>query len=560
MWRSAIWLLLLLQVPSLYLYSKSPDINTLFLSIVPILFFWAAVKNSKYLAILYPFLLVVPFILFYIHYYDTVITEQVLSIILESNAQEALGFLGSKVYSYMFLFLVWVAIITYLFWHNNYTPLIWSHRSRWWLIMGTSSILVTTVSANTLLNISTKDLPDRVSNDFLVSDKNNFYQEFKRTYPFGLLVSFNDLYQEQRKINNAFDKNKDFAFNAYQTNKRNSKQLVVLVIGETSRRANWQLNNYHRDTNPLLSKQKNLINFSDMISISEATRSSIPMLLTRKPADKVYEYDFPESSVITAFQESGFSTYWISNQQKFGAYDTSTSVYAKEADHMLFLNNANYYHHGKTDGVILPVFEKVLKSRSEKLLIVIHTLGSHFDYSHRYPTDYDLFKPSLSSLDKYTLQDKRYKQQLINSYDNSILYTDYVLNELIETMNKQEDTESFLLFSSDHGEDLFDNECEKSGHGNETAYNFEIASFAWYSDRFAENNPKKVQKLRINKNRKINQTSIFPTLIDAADVAIPNYIVSRSVLNDLSPYQRLILGNKNYDNANWDDKCRSIYE
>lgn len=553
---AALWLLSFVALPSLYLYIKNSDINIFLLSIIPIIYYWALVKDSRYLIVFYPFIVIVPFILFYIHFYDTSITEQILSIVIESNWQETLGFLGANIYWYILVVIIWLLAVSILFWCNHHRPILWEHRSRWWLVVGASSILIMTVTAHYALSMSTEEVATYDTNDFLVEDKNSFFQEFKQTYPLGLLVSLNDFFQEQAKISAAFDKNKNFSFQATQPHIKESKQLVVLVIGETSRRANWQLNNYSRATNPLLSKQQNLMNFTDMIGVSEATRSSIPMILTRKPAKKVYEYDFPEKSVISAFKEAGFQTYWLSTQQKFGKYDTSTSVYAKEADKMFFLNKANYYHHGETDEVVLPIFEKILNNSNQKTFIVIHTLGSHFDYSHRYPPSFDVFKPSLNDLDKYSMQDRHYKQQLINSYDNSILYTDYVINELIENMKTQIDTESFLLYSSDHGEDLFDNDCDKVGHGNETAYNVEIASFAWYSDKFVNNNPQKVQKLEKNKNSKINQTSIFPTLVDAASINIPQYNNKRSVLRNLDPYPRLILDGKDYDNIEWRGICR----
>lgn len=551
-------LLVLLALPSLYLYSKNLNLNYLALNILSVIYLWALVKNSRYLIVLYPFVFIIPFILFYIHFYDTSINEQILSIIIESNWQETLSFLGHKVYLYLGFFIVWAIGITALFWQNQRAPISWTHRSRWWTVISVSSVAVIGIVANQLLvNQVDNSFLDNETN-FLVEEKNSLLQELKQTYPLGLVISISDLYQEQRKINVAFEKHQQFSFQASSLRSDQDKQLVVLVIGETSRRANWQLNGYTRQTNPLLSKQDNLINFSDMLGVSAATRSAIPMLLTRKPESQVYQYDFPERSIISAFKEAGFSTYWLSNQQKFGAYDTSTSVYAKEADKINFLNKTNYTNQGETDDIILPEFKKILNNAINKKLIVIHALGSHFDYSHRYPTEFDIFKPSLNDLDGYSLQDRNYKQQMINSYDNSILFTDYVLNEVIESIKEKKQTESFLLFSSDHGEDLFDNSCDKSGHGNETAYNFEIASFAWYSDSFAANNEDKVQYLQSNQHKKINQTLIFPTLIDAADIDISNYPRKRSILNQWQPYPRMVLGGKDYDRSPPQGSCREI--
>lgn len=343
--RLAIWVIvLLIALPSLYLYSKDLALQSLLLSTLVLIYWWALLKNSRYLALLYPFTLLLPFVLFYIHYYDSPINEQILSIILESNWQEVRGFLGANIYLYIAVFVIWLIGVTVLFWYNLCYPVRWTHRSRWWIIISVSIMAVSGIIAHqrvaTQMNATFAD----DGTNFLINEKNSLIQEFKQTYPLGILISFYDLYQEQSKINSAFAKHQQFTFDASSSVALKDKQVIVLVIGETSRRANWQLNGYMRATNPLLNTQKNVINFTDMLSVSAATRSSIPMLLTRKPATHVYSYDFAEKSVISAFKEAGFATYWLSTQQKFGTHDTSTSVYAKEADEVIFLNKTNYSH------------------------------------------------------------------------------------------------------------------------------------------------------------------------------------------------------------------------
>jgi len=555
---SIFLLLIIIALPSLYLYSKNLDLNIFLFSVVPIIYLWALIKNSRYLIVLYPFIVIVPFTLFYIYYYDTSVNEQVLSVIFETNWQEALSFLGADFFLYLGLFIVWLIGVTALYWQNYRYPICWTHRSRWWVVLSGSSAVIISIVTSQSVASQIDDNAVELSKNFLIEEKNSSIQEFKQTYPLGLIVSLSDLYQEQAKINKAFARHQQFSFHASASDDVQNKQLVVLVIGETSRRANWQLNGYSRNTNPYLSIQSNLINFNNMLSVSNLTRSSTPMLLTRKPSELVNIYDFPEKSIISAFKEAGFHTYWLSTQQKFGRHDTSTSVYAKEADDIIFLNKTNYSNQGETDEVVLPVFKKILNTQNKKIFIVIHTLGSHYDYAHRYPAHFDKFRPSLNDLDNYSQQDKHHKEQLINSYDNSILYTDYVLNELIENMKTQTDTESFLLYSSDHGEDLFDGDCNKSGHNQKTIYNFEIASFAWYSNSFAKNHPIKIQKLKENMIKKINQTSVFPTLIDAASINIPNYQRERSLLGDFKSYPRLILGGVDYDQSSPQGACREI--
>ncbi len=551
-----MWLLLL---PDFYLYFKLRDLYYLVLSFFLFIYLFSIIKSSKYIFLLSPFFIAVPFYLYYISIYHTHINEQILSIILETDYQEAIDFIGYKIFIYLFFLLIWCLGCIHFFYKHYKSPLIWNHRSRLWVLVAGTLYFTLTYIVN--LNLETQ--AERIisapqKNDFLAEEENIYLKDLKKTYPLGLVISISDLIKEQKKIVFAFSKNKDFKFNATQNLNTTEKQIYILVIGETSRRYNWQLNGYPRKNNPLLNQQKNLVNLDNMLSISNATRSSIPMILTRKSADQVYNYNFPEKSIISAFKEANFQTYWVSTQQKFGNFDTSTSVYAKEADQVIFLNKANYTDAGDYDDIIIPIFKKIINQKEDKKFIVIHTLGSHYNYKHRYPDKFNIYTPSLNNLDKYSLQNKEYKQYLVNSYDNSILFTDYVLNELIKALEKKNEVESFLLYSSDHGEDLFDGECGKSGHGLETKNNFEIASFIWYSNIFAANHSRKVETLIKNKGRRVNQTAIFPTLIDAANINIPNYMFNRSILSNFKDYPRLVLGGKDFDLAQYDGICKEI--
>ncbi|WP_151760466.1 phosphoethanolamine transferase [Acinetobacter junii] len=549
-----MWLLLL---PDLYLYRWQQDIEILALSIFIILYLCALLKSNKYLFLFTPFFFVLPVYLYYISIYHTHINEQILSIVLETNYQEAINFFGSKLFGYLVIWLFWCIGCLFYLYKCYKKPRVWSHRSRWWVLIAGTLYAIFTYIAYFNLEYQTAFSSFNQNNDFWVEEK-GYFDNSKKTYPFGFILSISDLIREQKNMNQAFQHNANFKFNASSRSDSTQKQVYVLIIGETSRRANWSLNGYTRLTNPKLSQQKNLVNFSNMLAISSATRSAVPMILTRKPAEQVYTYNFPEKSIISAFKEAGFKTYWLSTQQQFGAFDTSTSVYAKEADQVIFLNKANYTDAGEYDDVLIPVLNKIIHSNEQKQFIVIHTLGSHYNYAHRYPKEYDIFKPSLNDLSKYSLQELKYKQQLVNSYDNSILFTDHVLNNMIEILKQQKQAESFLFYSSDHGEDLFDKRCGKSGHGLDTQHNLEIASFAWYSDLFASQHPSQIAYLIQNKDRKINQTAIFPTLIQAAKIHIPEYTEEKSILSPFKDYPRLVLGGKNFDSAQYDKICKEI--
>ena len=523
-----------------------------------LVYLFSIFKSTKYNFFLLPFLILIPIYIYYISLYQTEINEQILNIVVETDIQEAIQFLGGNIHIYLLITLLWIFLVIYHCYKNYKKPIIWQHWSRYIvLIIGTVYFSFSYYLNAKLIN-EIDEIVGKAETNFLVNEENSFLKDLKKTYPLGLIINSFNMVKEQKKINQAFEKNNNFKFDAKRSEFLDEKEIYVLVLGETSRKESWQLNGYTRKTNPRLSQQKNLVNFTNFISLSSATRSSIPMMLTRKPDKDVYRYEFPEKSIISAFKETGFKTYWLSTQQKIGVFDTSTSVYAKEADEMHFLNKTNYTEAGVYDDVLVPLFDKIVKRPEKKQFIVIHTLGSHYNYSHRYPAFFAKFKPDLSSLNNYSLQELKYKKELRNSYDNSIIFTDYVLNSLIQILKSQTEVRSFLLYSSDHGEDLFDKKCLKSGHGLETARNFEIAGFAWYSDKFENQSPEKVKYLKDNKDRKINQTSIFPSLIDAADISIPNDPLSRSVLKNFENYPRLVMGGVNYEQAKFIGECKEI--
>ncbi|WP_441365633.1 sulfatase-like hydrolase/transferase [Acinetobacter lwoffii] len=354
-----------LLLPNFFLFYWEFNPKYLALSILLNLFIFAILKTTKYLYIFLPLLYFIPAYLYYIYLYHVPLNEQILSIILETNTQETLSFLGEKAYLYILFNILWFFFVCFLCYENYKKPYIWSHRSRIWiLILGIFYLVLSFIFNNKFDNTKNDDL--EILNDFMVDDYNFFLQDLKQTYPVGLFVAGYDMMKEQRKINQAFDENKNFKFNAQRNLVSNSPEIYVLVIGETSRRENWQLNGYARATNPRLSQQMQLVNFSNMLSLVSATRSSIPMMLTRKPEQQVYKYTFPEKSVISAFKEVGFKTYWLSTQQKFGSFDTTSSVYAKEADEMLFLNKTNYNQAGEFDDVLLPALTKVLQQPQQK--------------------------------------------------------------------------------------------------------------------------------------------------------------------------------------------------
>ncbi|MDR0547202.1 MAG: phosphoethanolamine transferase, partial [Dysgonamonadaceae bacterium] len=257
-----------------------------------------------------------------------------------------------------------------------------------------------------------------------------YHEKFSKTWPFGLIIQLNDLRATQRYIKKSRELVQNFRFDAKKAQALEGKEVYVLVIGESGRYGNWSLNGYERETSPLLSETPNLVSYSNMFSEANVTSFSLPIILTRANVLDFTRY-YREKSLVDAFQEAGFKTYWVGNQSASnpfvrriagdanGAYFAVTDVYAAD----------NY------DANLWIPMQQFLSRNDEKVLIVMHTLGSHFRYNLRYPADFEKFKPSLRGSYNSAIIDKQNKHLFVNAYDNSILYTDYFLASTIQKID-----------------------------------------------------------------------------------------------------------------------------
>lgn len=382
------------------------------------------------------------------------------------------------------------------------------------------------------------------------------------SWPFGMMLRSIDFYKERRYLGELAERSSKFRFGATQANPDAQPEVVVMVIGESSRFDRWSLNGYARQTNPLLSKEANLVNLQDVVTSVAATRLSVPVMISRKPAMMSLHEGFSEKSFLTAYKEAGFKTFWLSNQVSFGQFDTPVSVFAKEADVVKFLNLGGFTNQSNFDDVLFAPFRLALADPAPKKLVVLHTLGSHWNYSHRYPPIFDRWKPSLQGIDRPAYTNPRLKPQLNNSYDNSILYTDWFLANLIGLL-RQSEQRSAMMYMADHGQTLYDKSCKIAFHGHNTQFEFQVPAFVWYSDLYAQRHPGKVDKLRERRKARLTTENVFHTLLDLADVRYPGEQLQRSVLSTkFKEHTRYVdsYGWTNYDNATFRGDCREVID
>ena len=373
-------------------------------------------------------------------------------------------------------------------------------------------------------------------------------------YPFGVPFRGLAYYNELQKLQVQAAKLKDFRFGATAPPSIGLRQIYVLVIGESSRRDHWSLFGYDRPTNPELAEVSNLVLLPRMITPWPTSRLAIPVMLTRKPAADLDLY-FAEPSILRVYSEVGFLTYWFSNQLAVGQHDFSISATAYEAAHVRFFNPAGWTDPGTYDEVLLPALQRSITESSQNLFIVLHTMGSHGKYGFRYPEKFDRYQPSLKHPGNAP-----YNQLLLNSYDNSILYTDHILAAVIRILSST-DAATALFYSSDHGEDIPNATCNLSGHGNPSHSNFIIPALFWYSKTYAHLFPHNVEMIRENATRRLTTENIFETLVDLAGINLPAPNHTRSMFrSELHEQTRLVnaFGLVDFDHADISKNCEIL--
>lgn len=318
----------------------------------------------------------------------------------------------------------------------------------------------------------------------------------------------------------------NFRFNAVKEKKADNREIYVLVIGEAGRAANWSLWGYERETNPLLSRQQNLVLYKDAITQANATHKSVPLMLSAASADN-FNMIYQQKSIIEAFKETGFTTIFLSNQTP---NRTFTDYFAAEADYYRNIRPASaggLITENNYDTHMLPLLQHYIDSLSNNLFVIIHTYGSHFNYHERYPRNFAHFLP-----DNATEIEIKNRKQLINAYDNSIRYTDYFLNGLIRMLDSTDCTAA-LYYSPDHGEDILDDNRKRFLHASPhpTYYQLHIPLLFWFSEQYQKTFPGKYHAALENTYKPVSTRIAFHSMLDIASIRTRWLDTTFSVVN-----------------------------
>lgn len=302
-------------------------------------------------------------------------------------------------------------------------------------------------------------------------------------------------------------------------------RLLVLVIGETVRGDHWGLNGYARQTTPELAR-RDLVNFPGVTACGTSTEVSLPCMLSPfgragydRNAIRTHE------SVLDVAARAGVQVLWRDNQS--GCKGTCAGV----PTHTMGPGDApGLCAQGRClDEILLAGLPQALEAMPGDALVVLHMLGNHGpNYFERYPPQYARWTPVCRTAELSRCA----RQDIVNAYDNAILYTDAVLGRLIDLLAAQQGRDAAMLYVSDHGESL--GEYGLFLHGAPYAVaprvQLHVPMVLWFSPGFAADAGLDVACLRAQAQREASHDDLFSTVLGAFDVQTSAYRRDRDLL------------------------------
>lgn len=371
--------------------------------------------------------------------------------------------------------------------------------------------------------------------------ENRRYHPVDDIYPVNIAYNLVTAVVRTGKVIRYHDTSASFSYHAETTRADTVREVYVLVIGETGRAGNWQLFGYRRPTTPALTGREGLVGFGRAISQSNTTHKSVPMLLSHLDACTFTDSIYRVKGLIAAFAEAGFATAYISNQSR---NHSLIDFFGEEADTSVFLADiprTDGMHH-YDDELIGPMTE-ILAQGNPKQLMVLHCYGSHFSYIDRYRPEHTVFTP-----DRPASATVHFKDKQINAYDNTIHYTSEFIAQVLNTLERYPGQKA-LLYTSDHGEDIFDDERNLFLHASPVPsyYQLHVPLIVWADSTFRAAYPAMMDALRANSDKFVAPSkAFFHTVMQLAGIRTPYATEAYSVAShDYRPERAMYLNDHN---------------
>lgn len=286
-----------------------------------------------------------------------------------------------------------------------------------------------------------------------------------------------------------------------------NKEVVVLVIGETARAQNFSLYGYGRATNPMLS-ETGVAALKNTVSCSTYTTASLRCILSHTNETSLFSDQY--EPLPSYLQRQGVDVIWRTNNWGEPPLQVQSYQRADTLKQDCMGTGCDY------DEVLLTgLIERIASSKQKKIFVVLHQKGSHGpSYYTRYPNQFEQFKPVCKSVELNQCTDA----ELVNAYDNTILYTDYFLNQIIHMLESLQDTPTMLMYISDHGESLGEYGLYLHGTPYSIAPDVQknIPFIVWMSSQFMDKSG--VSMTRLRQQDRHSHKNIFHSIMGAFDM------------------------------------------
>ncbi len=457
----------------------------------------------------------------YLALYRQDFSQSVLFIIFESNWSESSEFLESYFSWWMIPALMVYTLIPFLIW--KYSKPVYSSKKTRTIIVVSISLIVCWPAFDQLV----------IKQASVESAVRHQINSMEPVAPWHIVMGYIKYKQSLHKIEQHLLANKSIAplENLYDKNESTSNTLV-LVLGESTNRQRMSIYGYHRDTTPQLSALNSTLNnellvFDNVYAPRPYTIETLEQVLSFAD-EKHPDLYLEKPTLINLMKQAGYKTYWITNQQTQTERNTMLTTFSRQADVQIYLNNNRSQNSAQYDEVVFKPFEKILNNSEQKKFIVIHLMGTHRAYRYRYPESYNFFNNRMGQ--PLWIRSRRHTRDY-NEYDNAIRYNDYVVSTLIQ---KFEDSNSngFLTYFADHGEEVYDNPLHLFAGRNEAAPTspmYAVPFIIWRSDSWQKKN--KLTETQKITHRAYTLSDFIYTWSDLAGISYKGYDPSRSIVS-----------------------------
>lgn len=330
---------------------------------------------------------------------------------------------------------------------------------------------------------------------------------FSRRMPYMFVYEATKYYEKEQVTFNNIEED------IYADNKVN----IVFILGESVRAKNIQLNGYHRETTPLLNARNDVYSFKYIYTPNTYTAKSLPQVLTSKSI--LDTLNQPVYSIYSILNKINYNTTWIGNQTPESSF--RDLVFQNNNVKLIDVEHSVLSYQKKYDEELLDLFKTSYNPTNSKFY-TLHMIGSHWWYEGRYPEKFKIFSPIVKT--KYLPSNT--DAEMINSYDNTIVYLDYLLNDII-TFLEQQNNETILIYLSDHGETLGEDGKWLHAQGNEASMN--PACVFWASKQFKEKHKIVLENLEFKLDKKITTDFLYHSILDIIGIKQFKYNKNESI-------------------------------